>query len=190
MKQARLEEKEKEAASRKSIVDAQEKALVAAEERKTMELACFPDIELRFRTTLRSLCQDGFDEPLATPEDSFTALAKGLVVALEVVIVQVDKILDSKCRDLFFTATNRVFSHLHLCEPRFDLSSVILPVPAEAVDRAAEAVKGPVEALVRRFARVTAPSSPGAAEADDGEDDASHINDQPPAEGATDGGSS
>ncbi|KAI4992547.1 hypothetical protein ZWY2020_057602 [Hordeum vulgare] len=139
---------------------------------------------------LHSLCWDGFDEPLATPDDGFTALAKGLVVALEVAIVQVDKILESGCRDLFFTAATSVFSHVHLREPVFDFSSMILPVPANAHDRAAEAVKGPVEALVRRYSCVAAPSSPGAAEADDGEDDACDVNDQPPAEGPSGDGSS
>ena len=50
---------------------------------------------------------------------------------------------------------------------------MILPVPTEARDSAAEAVKGPVEALVRMFARAAPPSSVCGAEANDGEDDAS-----------------
>ncbi|KAI4996077.1 hypothetical protein ZWY2020_041175 [Hordeum vulgare] len=179
-----------EAASRKALLSAQEEAFATGEEKKAAKLACFPDVELELRTVLRSLCWDGFSEPMGITEDGFAALTKELVAELEGAIVQVDKILDSECRDLFFAAATRVFTHLHLCEPGFDLGSVILPVPTEARDRAAEAVKGPMEALVRRFARVAAPSSPGAAEVDDGEDDASDINDQPPAEGATGEGSS
>ncbi|KAE8791844.1 hypothetical protein D1007_33673 [Hordeum vulgare] len=104
--------------------------------------------------------------------------------------MQVDKILDSECRDLFFAAVVRVFSHLHLREPGFDLGSVILPVPAKAHDRAAEAVKGSVEALVRRLVRVAAPPFPGAAEADNREDNVSNGDDQPHAEGETGRGSS
>ncbi|KAE8807977.1 hypothetical protein D1007_15658 [Hordeum vulgare] len=77
---------------------------------------------------LRSLCRDRFDEPLAIPKGDFVALAKELVVALEGAVVQVDKILDSDCRDLFFAAATRIFSHLHLREPGFDLGSVVLPV--------------------------------------------------------------
>ncbi|KAI4983951.1 hypothetical protein ZWY2020_040741 [Hordeum vulgare] len=184
------EEHKKEAASRKALLGAQEKAFAATEERKAAELACFPEIELRLRTTLRSLYQDEFDDPLATPEDDFVALVMGIVAALEIAVVQVDNILDTKCCDLFFAAATHVFSHLHLCDPGFDLSSMIVPVRAEACDRAAEVVKGPVEALVRRFARVAAPSSPSVAEADDGEDDASDVDDQPPAKGATSSGSS
>ncbi|KAE8772634.1 hypothetical protein D1007_55328 [Hordeum vulgare] len=99
---------------------------------------------------LRSLCRDGFDEPLATPEDGFAALANGLIVALEGAVVHVDKILDNDCHDLFFAVATCVFSHLHHRQPGFDLGSMILPVPTEARDHAVEAVKGPVEALVRR----------------------------------------
>ncbi|KAE8817007.1 hypothetical protein D1007_05200 [Hordeum vulgare] len=148
-------------------------------------MACFRDVELGLRNALRSLCRDEFDEPLTTPEDGFASLVKGLVATLEAAVTQMDKILDSERRDLFFTAATRVFSHLRLCDPGFDLSFMIVPVPAEARDRAAEAVKGPVEALVKRFARVAPPLSPGTAGADDGEDDASDIHDQPPAEGVT-----
>ncbi|KAE8800339.1 hypothetical protein D1007_24196 [Hordeum vulgare] len=107
---------------------------------------------------LRSLCRDGFDEYLATPEESFASLGKKLVVALEDASMQVDKILDNECCGLFFAAATRVFSHLHLQEPGFDLGSMILPVPTEARNCAAEAVNGSVEALVRRFARIAAPS--------------------------------
>ncbi|KAI4995829.1 hypothetical protein ZWY2020_037917 [Hordeum vulgare] len=95
-------------------------------------------------------------------------IAAELAVVLEDAVVQVDKILDNKCRDLFFEAATRVFSHLLLREPGFDFYSVILPVPTVVRHTAAEAVKGPVEALVKRFAHVAAPSSPDAAEAYDG----------------------
>ncbi|KAE8797592.1 hypothetical protein D1007_27247 [Hordeum vulgare] len=161
----------------KAPLDAQEKTLAATEEKKATKLACLPDVELELRMAVRSLCRDGFGGPLATPKDGFASLAKKLVVALEGAAMQVDKILDSECRDLFFAAATRVFSHLHFHEPGFDLDSVIFPVHAEAHDRAAEPVKGSVEALVRRFARVAAPSFPRVAEVDGGEDDASDVDD-------------
>ncbi|KAI5012381.1 hypothetical protein ZWY2020_024515 [Hordeum vulgare] len=123
-------------------------------EKKDVELASFPNVDLRLRTGLRSLCGEGFDEPLATPEGGFAAFAAELAVALENAIVQVDKILDSECRDLFFAAATRVFTHLHLREPRFDLGSMILPVPTEVLHSTTEVVKGPVDALVKRFDRV------------------------------------
>ncbi|KAE8782377.1 hypothetical protein D1007_44270 [Hordeum vulgare] len=94
--------------------------------------------ELRFRKALRSLCRDEFDAPMATPEDGFPMLTKGLVAALELAVTQMDKILDSECRDLFFAAPTRLFSHLHLCDPGFDLSSMIVPAlprPATALQR-------------------------------------------------------
>ncbi|KAE8771014.1 hypothetical protein D1007_57165 [Hordeum vulgare] len=146
--------------------------------------------EPRLRTALRSLCRGRFGEPLATPESGFAALAVELTVVLENAIIQVDKILDNVCHDLFFEAATHVFSHLHLREPGFDFGSVILPVHTEARHSAAEAVKGPVEALLKRFARVAAPSSPDAAEDDDEEDDASDADDESPEDGASSGGSS
>ncbi|KAE8795951.1 hypothetical protein D1007_29144 [Hordeum vulgare] len=117
-------------------------------------------------------------------------LAAELAVALEGSYVQVDKILDNECRDLFFEVATRVFSHFHLHEPGFDFGSMILSVPTEAHHNAMEAVKGPVETLVKRFTRFAAPSSPDAAEAVDGEDNASNTDDKPPEDGATGGGGS
>ncbi|KAE8777725.1 40S ribosomal protein S5-1 [Hordeum vulgare] len=70
---SRLEDWEKEAASRKALLDAQENALATAEEKKTAEVACFPDVKLELHMALLSLCRDGFDEPLATPEDDFVS---------------------------------------------------------------------------------------------------------------------
>ncbi|KAI4996160.1 hypothetical protein ZWY2020_041301 [Hordeum vulgare] len=98
--------------------------------------------------------------------------------------------MDSECRDLFFAAATRVFSGLHLHEPGFDLGSVIQPVPDEAFHSAVEAVKGPVEALVKRFICVAAPSSPDAAEADDEEGDTFDIHDESPEEGESGGSGS
>ncbi|KAI4998955.1 hypothetical protein ZWY2020_054819 [Hordeum vulgare] len=144
-------------------------------------------IRLILNKLVFSICEGrSLDEALATREDGSVVLTDGLIVALEIAVVQVDKIMDSECRELFFAAATCVLSHIHLCKFGFHLSSVILSVPAEARDHAAKAVKGPVEALVRRFTRVAAPSSQGAAEADD----ASDVDNQPPTEGATGGGSS
>ena len=67
---------------------------------------------------------------------------------------------------------------------------MILSVPTEVHHSAAEAVKDPMEALVKRFAHVAAPSSPDAVEAAEGEDDTSHADDKPPEDGVTSGGNS
>ncbi|KAI4987721.1 hypothetical protein ZWY2020_028479 [Hordeum vulgare] len=115
-KQPRFEEWEV-AASRKVLLDAHEGTLPTAEEKKAAELGRFPTVELELSATLRSLYRDGFDEPLASPEDSLVALAKGLVVALESTVVQVDKVLDSDYHDLFFAGATRVFSQIHLSTP-------------------------------------------------------------------------
>ncbi|KAE8778389.1 hypothetical protein D1007_48734 [Hordeum vulgare] len=139
---------------------------------------------------LNTVCLDGFDEPLATVEDGFAVLAAELAEALEDTVIQVDKVLDSECRGLFSEAATRLFGHIHLREPGFDFVSVILPVPGEARDSAAEAVKGNMEALVNRFACIAIPSSPNAAEDDSREDGASDAEDKPPEDGATGGSGS
>ncbi|KAE8772637.1 hypothetical protein D1007_55333 [Hordeum vulgare] len=108
-------------------------------------------------------------------------------MALEDTVVEVDKILDSECRDDFFEASTGVFGILHLREPVFDFGTVIQPVPTESRHSVAEAMKGPVEALMKRFARVAAPSSPDPGEADDGEDDTSDADDKPHEDGTTGG---
>ncbi|KAI5012473.1 hypothetical protein ZWY2020_024739 [Hordeum vulgare] len=94
-KQVRLDKQEKEIALKKALLDANRGAHAAAD----------------------ALCQDGLDEPLATPEDGFAVLAAELAVALEDAVVQVDKVFDSECQDLFTEAATCVFSHLHLREP-------------------------------------------------------------------------
>ncbi|KAE8818377.1 hypothetical protein D1007_03820 [Hordeum vulgare] len=179
-KQARLDKQEKEITSKKTLLDSQGEDLAAAKKQKAAEQVDFPDVELRLCTALHTLCRDGFDEPLATPESGFVVLVAELIKALEDVVIQVDKILDSECRDLFSEAATCVFSHLHVREPGFDFGSVILSVPTEARNRAAEAVKGPVKAFVNRFARITVPSPPDADEPDDGEEDATDDDDKPP----------
>ncbi|KAE8818951.1 hypothetical protein D1007_03154 [Hordeum vulgare] len=128
-KLARLDEQEKEVASREALLDAKGEALAVADRKKAAELVGFPDVELRLRAALRSFCRDEFDESLASPECGFAELAVELAVVLENAVDQVDKIVDSECRDLFFEAVTRVLSHLHLGKPGFDFSSVILSVP-------------------------------------------------------------
>ncbi|KAI4997610.1 hypothetical protein ZWY2020_052952 [Hordeum vulgare] len=182
---ARLDEQEKEITSKKNLLDAKGEALTACEKKKAAELVGFPHVELRLHTTLHTLCRDGFDEPLATPESGFTVLSADLTMVLEDAVIQVDKILDIECRDLFSEAATRIFSHHHLREPGFDFNSMILPVPTEARDSTTEAAKGHVEALVKRFARVIDHSSPDVAEPDSREDDTTNADDKPPEDGAT-----
>ncbi|KAE8820565.1 hypothetical protein D1007_01309 [Hordeum vulgare] len=154
-----LVEREKDSTTKEALIDAREKALAAPEEKKASELALFPDVELGLRKAIRYLCRGWFDEPLATPEEGFAVPVNGFVTTLEAAVTQMEKTLERECRDLFIMATTHVFSRLHIRDPRFDLSSAIMPVPPGARDRAAESVKGPVEALVRKFARVAPPSS-------------------------------
>ena len=91
-----MDEDEKEVASRMTLLDTKGEALATTEKKKAAELACFPDNELKLRMAFRCLCRDGLDKLLATPEGTFAALTTELAVALEDVVIQVEKILDSE----------------------------------------------------------------------------------------------
>ncbi|KAE8810923.1 hypothetical protein D1007_12273 [Hordeum vulgare] len=136
-REEKFSQEETRLGAKQARLDELEKEIAATKKKKAAELVDFPDVELRLRTAHDTLCRDGFVEPLATPESGFAMLTTGLAAALEEAVIQVDRILDNECRDLFFEATTRIFSHLHLHEPGFDLNSVIMPVPVKACDRIA-----------------------------------------------------
>ena len=59
----------------------------------------------------------------------------------------------------------RVFSHLHLRDPAANLDELLEPVDDERCAAAAEAVKGQVEAMLKKFLAIDpAPSADGAAD--------------------------
>ena len=58
---------------------------------------------------------------------------------------------EAEARVLSSAALTRVFSHLHLRDPTAHLDELLEPVDTEHCTAAAEAVKGQVEALLKRF---------------------------------------
>ena len=58
---------------------------------------------------------------------------------------------EAEARVLSSAVLTRVFSHLHLRDPAAHLDELLEPVDTERCTAAAEAVKGQVEALLRKF---------------------------------------
>ena len=152
-------------------LEAREKTLAAAEKAGSDALASF---EWKSRGVLRSLYGEGYDEPLVTPDGGLLGLLTKLVEELENIAAAVGSLVEVECRTLFTAAATRVFSHLHLQDPSFDLGALIEPVAPKARDAAAEAVKGQVKILLEKFRYVDPETAAARAS---GEDDDGVVDD-------------
>lgn len=88
--------------------------------------------------------------------------------------------VEGEARILSSSALTCAFSHLYLRDASFDFTALLEPVHPESCATAGEAVKGPVEALLKNFLTV------GPAAAADGKDNGDIIDDETPQVG--DGG--
>jgi hypothetical protein len=170
-----------------TAMEARERDLAAAERTATVERETFVSLELKLRGVLHSLL-GGYEEPLAAPKSGLAGLLPKLVKALEDVAAGLASVLEEGCRALFTSAATRVFSHLHLRDPSFDLRALLEPVAPEARDATAEAMKKWVDDLLKKFLCIPDPAA-AEAEADGGEDGGSVIDDGLPAMKAGDGSS-
>ena len=103
------------------------------------------------------------EERLATGDEGPTQLLPYLVDALEDVVGGIGPMAEEEARVLFSAALTRVFSHLHLRDPATHLDEVLEPVDDEHCLAAATAMKGQVEALLKKLcAFAPAPSTGGA----------------------------
>nr|XP_020170122.1 uncharacterized protein LOC109755638 [Aegilops tauschii subsp. strangulata] len=153
---SRLEKLKRKMEAEKAKLDA--KAKVLAEDR-----VAFKSLEEKDRTALWSLYEKGLLEPLATDNEGPTQLLPYLVAALEEVMSGIGPLVEEEAHILSSVVLMRVFSHLHLRDPTAHLEELLEPVDAEHCAAAAEAVKGQVEALLKRFrAFDPAPSTGGA----------------------------
>ena len=107
--------------------------------------------------SLKALYEKGLEKPLATNEDGPAQLLPYLVEALEEVVSGIGPMAEGEARILSSAALTRVFSHLHLHDPAANLDELLEPVDDERCAAAAKAVKGQVEALLKRF-RAFAPA--------------------------------
>ena len=111
---------------------------------------------------LQDLYGDGYEKPMATPEQGPAGLLPKLATTLEGIIVGVGPMEEGEAHALFTSVATRVFSQLHLRDPSLDLGALLEPMDPELHDAAAKAVKDQVVALLRKFLTVDpAPTADG-----------------------------
>ena len=132
---------------------------VLAEDREA-----FKSLEERSREMLRELNEKGLDKPLVTDDDGPAQLLPQLVTTLEDVINEIGPMVEGEARALSSSTLTRVLIHLHLRDPNADLGILLEPMDEERCAAAAKAVKGQVEALLKKFLAIDpAPPADGAA---------------------------
>ena len=94
------------------------------------------------------------DKPLLTYDEGPAQLLPQLVTALEDVVDGIGPMVEGEARALSSSALTRDLSHLHPRDPNADLGVLLEPVDEGRCEAAAEAVKGQVEALLKKFLAV------------------------------------
>ena len=122
------------------------KAKVLAEDR-----VAFKSLGLRSREALQELYEKGLEKPLATDDEGPAQLVPHLIAAIEDVVDGVGPMVEGEARTLSSSALTRVLSHLYLRDPNADLGVVLEPMDEKRCEAATEAVKGQVEALLKKF---------------------------------------
>ena len=109
---------------------------------------------------LKTLYEKGLVRPLTTDEDGPAQLLPHLVKALEEVVEGIGPMTEVEARVLSSAALTHVFNHLYLHDPNARLDELLEPIAYEHCTAAAAAVKGQVEALLKKFRGfVLAPST-------------------------------
>ena len=129
----------------------------------TDDRAAFKLLEEKARTPLKSLYKKGLEEPLVVDNEGPNQLVPYLVGVLEDVVSGIGPMAEEEACVLSLAALTRIFSHLHLRNPTAHLDKLLEPVKDEHYEAAAAAMKGQVEALLKRFCAFTpAPPTGGA----------------------------
>ena len=118
-------------------VELDAKAKVLAEDR-----VAFTDYEVRSRTVLKSLYDEGLEKPLAGATDGPVKLLPFLVEALEEVVTGIGPMAEVEARVLSSAALTRILSHVYLRNPDANLDDLLEPVDAKCSAAVAEVVKG------------------------------------------------
>ena len=161
------EEAKASQAKREDELKAREDALAASEKTATVGREALAAFELEARRLLRIAYGEGFEEPLATPEDGATGLLAALVKALGDVASAIGQLADTEGRSLLTSALAQVCGHFFLRDPSFDLATLSQPLATSLGGAAAECVAEKVKELVEAFLPAAADASEEA-EADAG----------------------
>ncbi|KAE8785157.1 hypothetical protein D1007_41164 [Hordeum vulgare] len=123
----------------------------AANAKPASHCAALSSLELRARQALRSVSRLELESPLIPRGARYAELSSKLVNELEGRTKKVDDILEEECRDLFFVAPTRVFSHFLLHDPCFKFDEVMGLVPTESRGDLAAAMESHMNTLVGKF---------------------------------------
>ena len=157
MERGRLDELERKVEAKKAQLEA--KAKVLAEDR-----VAFKSLEMRSREALQELYEKGLEKTLMTDDDGPAQLLPQLVTVLEDVVNGIGPMVEGEVHALSSSALTRVLSHLHLRDPNADLGVLLELVDEERCTAAAKAMKGEVEALLKKFLAIdSSPPADGAA---------------------------
>ena len=130
----------------------------AAKKEAVVGCEAFLSLELGFRKAPRAIHGGGYKDPLATHEDGLAGLFPKLSETLKGAATEVDS-LEAECRSLFITVATRVFSHLYLEDPSFNLNALIHSVDPESSATAAAGMKAHVDASLKSFLCVPDPEA-------------------------------
>jgi hypothetical protein len=157
----RLEKLKEEVEAEKAQLETREKLLAKDEEAAAAGRAAFDSLEQRSRKALQDLYGSELKEPLVTSEEGPAELLPKLVMALEGVVIGFGPMVEGEARALSTSAVTRVFYHLRLPDPNFDLGAMLEPVDPDCYNAIAEAVKGQVEALLQKFLAIDPATTAG-----------------------------
>nr|XP_020165907.1 tol-Pal system protein TolA-like [Aegilops tauschii subsp. strangulata] len=146
---------EEEMKSREDAVKGRDAELEQAARAQAAEHGWLEELERKVKAEKAEL--DAKAKVLADDRAAFALLEERSRVALKVVS-GIGPMKEEEARVLSSAALTRVFSHLHLCDPTARLDELLEPVDDMDCAAAAAAMKGQVEALLKKF-RAFAPAA-------------------------------
>ncbi|KAE8772447.1 hypothetical protein D1007_55584 [Hordeum vulgare] len=128
----------------------EEEIHAATDAKAVVDRAVLGSTKLGALQALSSTCRLELDSPFIE-DATYTEFFSELVKELEGTAKKVDNKLEEECHDLFSMAATRIFSHILLCDPRFEFEEVMGPVPEQSCGDLAIAMEDHVNMLLGKF---------------------------------------